>query len=70
MSPTENEDSWVGAIIPAVPENPSGTEGGSRVCKTSVVGTRVVNRFEEAECRTLSETGPMSCVVFCWEGEV
>ena len=27
-------------------------------------------RFEEAESRTLSETGPMSYVVFCWEGEV
>ena len=27
-------------------------------------------RLEEAESRTLSETGPMSCVVFCWEGEV
>ena len=26
-----------------VPENPSGAEGGSRVCKTSVVGTRVVD---------------------------
>ena len=26
-------------------------------------------RFEEAESRTLSETGPMSCAVFCWEGE-
>ena len=36
------EDSWIDAIIGAVPENPSGTEGGSGVCKTSVVGTRVV----------------------------
>ena len=26
--------------------------------------------FEEAESRTLSETGPMSCIVFCWEGKV
>ena len=43
IGPTENEDSWVGAIIYAVPENPSGTEGGSRVCKTSVAGTRVVD---------------------------
>ena len=37
-----NEDSWVGAIICAVPESPS-AEGGSGVCKTSVVGTRVVD---------------------------
>ena len=43
VGPTENEDSWVGAIFCAVPENPSGAEGGSRVCKTSVVGTRVVD---------------------------
>ena len=43
MGPTENEDSWICAIICAVQENPSGTEGGSEVCKTSVVGTRVVN---------------------------
>ena len=26
-------------------------------------------RFEEAESRTLSETGPKGCVVFCWEGD-
>ena len=43
VGPAENEDSRVGAIICAVPENPSGTGGGSGVCKTSVVGTRVVN---------------------------
>ena len=30
-------------MICSVPENPSGTEGGNGVCKTSVVGTRVVN---------------------------
>ena len=41
--PAENEDSPIGAIICAVPENPSGTEGGSGVCKTSVVGTRLVD---------------------------
>ena len=41
--PAESEDSRIGAIVCAVPENPSGTEGGSGVCKTSVVGTRVVN---------------------------
>ena len=38
-----DEDSGIGAIICAVPENPSGTEGGSGVCKTGVVRTRVVN---------------------------
>ena len=43
MGSTENEDFRVGAIIRAVPENPSGTEGGSGICKTSVVGTRVVD---------------------------
>ena len=43
IGPAENEDSQVGAIFYAVPENPSGTEGGSRVCKTSVAGTRVVD---------------------------
>ena len=26
--------------------------------------------FEETESRTLSDTGPISCVVFCWEGKV
>ena len=68
VGPTENEDSRVGAIICAVPENPSGTEGQSRVCKTGVLGARVVDtgfRVEGAERRILSETGPMSCVVFC-----
>ena len=43
IGPTENEDSWVGAIIYAVPENPSGAEGGSRVRQTSVVGARVAD---------------------------
>ena len=43
IGPTENEDSWVGAIICVVPENPSGIEGGSRVCRTSVVGITVVD---------------------------
>ena len=43
IGPAENEDSRIGALIGAVPENPSGTEGGSGVCKKSVVGTRVVN---------------------------
>ena len=43
VGPAENEDSRIGTILYAVPETPSGTEGGSGVCKTSVVGTRVVN---------------------------
>ena len=43
IGPSENEESRIGAIICAVPENPSGTERGTRVCKTSVAGTKVVN---------------------------
>ena len=43
IGPSENEESRIGAIICAVPENPSGTERGTRVCKTSVAGTRLVD---------------------------